>query len=67
MQRAAEGRKGEDFSGAVVGVDGEGNVIMEMNCGGCFRGTVDERGRVLVAAFADEGLEVWRDFSKLEG
>ncbi|KAF3933752.1 L-asparaginase [Dactylella cylindrospora] len=60
MERAGEGRK--DFDGAVIGVDEDGEVVMEMNCGGCFRGTVDDDGRVLVAAYADEELEEWKEF-----
>ncbi|KAK6346545.1 hypothetical protein TWF696_006669 [Orbilia brochopaga] len=52
IEKAGEG-KGEP-DGAVIGIDEDGEVIMEMNCGGCFRGTVDKDGRVLVAAFADE-------------
>ncbi|KAK6337170.1 hypothetical protein TWF718_009953 [Orbilia javanica] len=57
MERAGEGRN--NFDGAVIGIDEEGEVVMEMNCGGCFRGTVDLEGRVLVAAYADEPLEEW--------
>ncbi|KAK6526102.1 hypothetical protein TWF281_011139 [Arthrobotrys megalospora] len=57
MERAGEARNNAD--GAVIGIDEEGQVIMEMNCGGCFRGTVDLEGRVLVAAYADEPLEEW--------
>ncbi|KAF3279090.1 hypothetical protein TWF970_004199 [Orbilia oligospora] len=57
MEEAGEGRNNAD--GAVIGIDEEGGVIMEMNCGGCFRGTVDLEGRVLVAAYADEPLEQW--------
>ncbi|KAK6507955.1 hypothetical protein TWF481_006375 [Arthrobotrys musiformis] len=57
MEQSAEGRG--DGEGAVIGIDESGDVVMEMNCGGCFRGTVDSEGRVLVAAFADEDLEEW--------
>ncbi|KAF3903228.1 L-asparaginase [Dactylellina cionopaga] len=57
MERAGEGRN--NFDGAVIGVDEDGEVVMEMNCGGCFRGTVDDEGRILVAAYADEPLECW--------
>ncbi|KAK6513170.1 hypothetical protein TWF506_009335 [Arthrobotrys conoides] len=57
MERAGEGRNNAD--GAVIGIDEEGEVVMEMNCGGCFRGAVDLEGRVLVAAYADEPLEQW--------
>ncbi|KAF3905213.1 L-asparaginase [Orbilia brochopaga] len=52
MQRAGQGRGEPD--GAVIGIDEDGEVVMEMNCGGCFRGTVSVDGRVLVAAYADE-------------
>ncbi|KAK6343690.1 hypothetical protein TWF730_011280 [Orbilia blumenaviensis] len=57
MERSAEGRN--NYDGAVIGIDEDGEVVMEMNCGGCFRGTVDLEGRVLVAAYADEPLEEW--------
>ncbi|EWC46407.1 hypothetical protein DRE_04350 [Drechslerella stenobrocha 248] len=57
MEEAADGRG--DADGAVIGVDEDGEVVMEMNCGGCFRGTVDGAGRVLVAAYADEDLAEW--------
>ncbi|KAJ6256202.1 L-asparaginase [Drechslerella dactyloides] len=52
IDKAGAGRG--DSDGAVIGVDEEGVVVMEMNCGGCFRGTVDDDGRALVAAYADE-------------
>ncbi|KAF3905342.1 L-asparaginase [Arthrobotrys entomopaga] len=57
MKRAGDGRTAPD--GAVIGIDDQGEVIMEMNCGGCFRGTVDCDGKVLVAAYADEPLQAW--------
>ncbi|EPS39745.1 hypothetical protein H072_6460 [Dactylellina haptotyla CBS 200.50] len=55
MERAGYGTT--EPQGAVIGIDEDGDVVMEMNCGGCFRGTVDENGRILVAAYADEPLE----------
>jgi len=47
-QEAGEGIK-------VVG-DEAGTVVMEMNSGGMFRGTVDAEGRTLAAVYRDEKL-----------
>ncbi|KAK6537225.1 hypothetical protein TWF694_011421 [Orbilia ellipsospora] len=57
MKRAGDKRTAPD--GAVIGIDDQGEIIMEMNCGGCFRGMVDHDGNILVGAYADEPLQVW--------
>lgn len=57
MQRAAGARWGKgDGEGGFIGIDEAGRVVMEMNCGGMFRGTVDAHGRTLVAVYRDEPL-----------
>jgi L-asparaginase len=59
MQRAAEelGRWGEgDGEGGFIGIDEEGNVVMDLNCGGMFRGTVDSDRNTKVAVYRDEQL-----------
>jgi len=59
MQRAAEelGRWGEgDGEGGFIGIDEGGNVVMDLNCGGMFRGTVDSDRNTKVAVYRDEQL-----------
>ena len=55
MQRAAGERWGlGDGSGGVIGLDEKGNVVMVMNCGGMFRGYIDEEGKARVGVYWDE-------------
>ncbi|PUU80033.1 nucleophile aminohydrolase [Tuber borchii] len=55
MQRAAGERWGlGDGAGGIIGLDEKGNVVMAMNCGGMFRGYIDEEGKARVGVYWDE-------------
>lgn len=59
MQRAAGGRWGKtgEGEGGMIGIElvnGVGRVVFDFNCGGMFRGWVDETGKVRVMVFKDE-------------
>lgn len=59
MQRAAGGRWGKtgEGEGGLIGIElvgGVGRVVFDFNCGGMFRGWVDEGGKVRVMVFKDE-------------
>jgi L-asparaginase len=59
MQQAAEdiGRWGTgEGEGGFVGMDQDGTVVWDLNCGGMFRGYVDEKGRTKVAVYWDEEM-----------
>ena len=57
MQRAAQegGRWGTgEGEGGFIGIDDEGNIVADLNCGGMFRGYVERDGSTRVAVFCDE-------------
>lgn len=59
MQRAAGDRweKTGEGEGGIIGIElvrGVGKVVFDFNCGGMFRGWVDEGGKVRVMVFRDE-------------
>lgn len=59
MQQAAGGRWGKtsEGEGGMIGIElvgGVGRVVFDFNCGGMFRGWVDEHGKVRVMVFKDE-------------
>ncbi|MCJ1469724.1 hypothetical protein MMC07_008365 [Pseudocyphellaria aurata] len=59
MQRAAGDRWGKtsEGQGGMIGIElvgGVGRVVFDFNCGGMFRGWVDESGKVRVMVFKDE-------------
>lgn len=59
MQRSAGDRwgKGGEGEGGIIGielVDGVGKVVFDFNCGGMFRGWVDEGGKVRVMVFEED-------------
>ncbi|KAA8909676.1 nucleophile aminohydrolase [Sphaerosporella brunnea] len=59
MQRAAEniGRWGTgEGEGGIIGMDQDGKVVWDMNCGGMFRGYVDDEGATKVAVYWDEDM-----------
>lgn len=55
MQRAAGERWGSgEGEGGFIGIDEEGEVVFDLNCGGMFRGYFDEMGTARVAVFKDD-------------
>jgi L-asparaginase len=59
MQQAAEGigRWGTgEGEGGFVAMDQDGTVVWDLNCGGMFRGYVDEKGETKVAVYWDEEM-----------
>ncbi|KAL0640423.1 hypothetical protein Q9L58_000391 [Maublancomyces gigas] len=55
MQKSAGGRWGMgDGEGGFIGIDEKGKVVMVMNCGGMFRGYIDDDGKARVGVFRDE-------------
>lgn len=59
MQRSAGDRWGAsgEGEGGIIGIEvvgGVGKVVFDFNCGGMFRGWVDERGSVRVRVFKEE-------------
>lgn len=59
MQRAAGDRWGKtsEGQGGMIGIElvgGVGRVVFDFNCGGMFRGWVDESGKVRVMVFKEE-------------
>lgn len=59
MQWAAGGRrrKTNEGEGGMIGIElvgGVGRVVFDFNCGGMFRGWVDDGGKVRVMLFKDE-------------